>query len=288
MSPSLAFQIGQPLLTILSLWALFRWICPQGSFPHSCRDLGKDALFTPKGRRGFFAILLFLVAGSVQNSIDPWFTELAIAIHGVEDFSVYIYRLEGSATSTLQSFAPKPIIGFFLYVYVCLFPAVFALLLLVFHNEKNDRCLRASIRALVLNYVLALPFFLFFSVRETWYADLGPNVLKARSLLSDLSPELEPLFRTARGVENNFPSLHTSIAVTAFLIARQSDNRRLKILTGISALLVMFSTLYLGFHWVTDMVAGVLLAWVSVRMAFMPSQSSKTEENSESTAESNR
>lgn len=268
MSPSLAFQIGQPLLTIVSLWALFRWLCPPAKFSQSCRSLGSRALFTPSGRRGFFAILFFILAGSIQNSVDPWFTELAISVHGIEDFSVYIYRLEGSATATLQSFAPKPLIAFFLYVYVCLFPAIFALLLLFFHEQKNDICLGASIRALVLNYVCALPFFLFFSVRETWYAELGPNVIKARSLLSDLSPELEPLFRTARGVENNFPSLHTSIAVTAFLIARRSENQRLKTLCGISAALVMFSTLYLGFHWITDMVAGVVLAWICVQAAF--------------------
>lgn len=272
MSPSLAFQIGQPLLTVLSLWVLFRWVCPSARFLQCGRNLGSDALLTAPGRRGALAILFFILAGSIQNSIDPWFTELAVSIHGVEDFAVYIYRLEGSATATLQSFAPRPLVGFFLYVYVCLFPAVFALLLIVFHCQKNVSCLGASIRALVLNYLLALPFFLFFSVRETWYADLGPKAIKAKSLLSDLSPEIEPLFRTARGVENNFPSLHTSIAVTAFLIARRSDNQRLKILTGISAILVMFSTLYLGFHWVTDMAAGLVLAWICVDLAFRMSE----------------
>ena len=50
-------------------------------------------------------------------------------------------------------------------------------------------------RALLINYALALPFFLFVSVRETWYADLGPDVFKARLLLADLPFDIEPVFR---------------------------------------------------------------------------------------------
>jgi membrane-associated phospholipid phosphatase len=275
-----AFHIFQPILTALTLCLLFKWVLPEESLLQSGKCLIRDSLFSPRGRWGLAAVLIFAVAGSVQNAVDPWFTKLAVSLHGIEDFSQFIYQIEGSLTSKLQAFAPSPLIAFFLFVYVCLFPAVYALFFLVFRSKNNSVQLEVTIRSLLLNYIFALPFFIFFSVRETWYADLG-DVVKARSLLSDLSPEIEPLFRTARGVENNFPSLHSSIAMTALLIANQSEIARLKIVARVSAVLVMFSTLYLGFHWVTDMVAGCLLAWVCVKLASRQANSSEPEPSPE-------
>jgi membrane-associated phospholipid phosphatase len=267
MSIPIAFHIFQPVVTLITLLLLFKFLLPKESVLDAGRSLVRDSLLTSPGRRALLAVLAFVIAGAVQNAVDPWFTRLAVSIHGIEDFSCFIYQVEGGFTSKLQSFAPTPVIAFFLFVYVCLFPAVFAVLFLVFRARSDGRSLELTVRALVYNYLFALPFFLFFSVRETWYADLGAEVIKARSLLSDLSPEIEPLFRTARGVENNFPSMHSSLAITAYLIARRSQLERLKAVTAISAALVMFSTLYLGFHWVADMVAGALLAWLSVGLA---------------------
>ncbi len=43
------------------------------------------------------------------------------------------------------------------------------------------------------------------------------------------------------------------------LLAVRSGNRRWRMITTTSAVIVLFSIFYLGIHWVTDMIAGSLL-----------------------------
>ncbi|MFC1708329.1 phosphatase PAP2 family protein [Planctomycetota bacterium] len=262
-----SFYVAQNTLAILSVFVLLRLAIP-GARPVRLLGSGVHALFTTRaGRLGLFAILATGVLNYVQNLVDPWFTELSQGLHGVEDFAIYLYQLEGGFTSYLQAFAPLSLVGFFAYVYISVYPALYVSALLGLFQLGCYGLVRVGAAALVINYVLALPFFLFVSVRETWYSTAGTGLLKARLLLTDLSPDLEPIFRTERGIENNFPSLHTSVAVTAALLAWRSGNRRFSAVCGITAGLIAFSTLYLGFHWASDMVAGMVHALMCTALA---------------------
>ncbi len=265
---ALGYALLQCGLMVASLVGLFRLMRPRQAFLPALRRLLGDAWGTRPGHYACLGVGLFLLLGYLQNLVDPWFTQLARDLHGVEDFSPAIYALEGGLTASLQSYAPAWLIGFFLYVYVSLFPALYGCALLVLHNLERRALVGVAVRALLLNQLVALPFFMFFSVRETWYAELGPMAVKARLLTVELDPAIEPLFRDMRGIENNFPSLHTAIAVTAWLLLRRVGPRAGAV-AGVSAALVMASTLYLGFHWVCDMVAGVghacLCVWLASR-----------------------
>jgi membrane-associated phospholipid phosphatase len=264
---ALAFYGVQSTFVVLGGFVLLRLMFadmkPLATLVHGLRALPRSVT----GRRGVFLVLLTAVAGYALNDLDPWFTRLAVKLHGIEDFSVYIMRVEGGATAHLQAWAPKPVIVFFLFVYVSLLFALYGATTLGLFHLRDAVLLRASAPALVLNYVLALPFFWFVSVRETWYAAPTQGATKARLLIDDLSPLLESLFRTARGIENNFPSLHTSVAATAALLAWRSGQRRFATVATVAAALVAFSTLYLGFHWVTDMLGGAIHALVCTALA---------------------
>lgn len=265
MSP-LGYGLLQFGLMAASLAGLFRLMLPRHAlFSAGARLLG-DAFCTAPGRRASLAVGGFVLLGMAQNLVDPWFTEQAQRLHGVEDFSRVIYALEGGLTAQLQWFAPPALVAFFLYVYVSLFPALYACALLVPHALRRLELVGVAAGALLLNQLLALPFFMLLTVRETWYAELGVGVQKARLLTLELDPAIEPLFRDMRGIENNFPSLHTSIALTAWLVLRRVSPRA-GVVAGVVAGLVMFSTLYLGFHWVCDMLAGAAHAWVCVWLA---------------------
>jgi len=52
------------------------------------------------------------------------------------------------------------------------------------------------------------------------------------------------------------------------IIAYQSKNRRFARLTIVSAAVILFSILYLGIHWIMDLLAGVILGIVSASLAF--------------------
>jgi membrane-associated phospholipid phosphatase len=261
-----AFFSAQLAGTIAALFALLRLSFPERSARAIARAGVSDLLHTREGRLGGAAVLALLGLGLLQNRIDPWFTELAVRLHGTRDFAVHIHAAEGAGTAWLQGFAPPAAIHAALFAYVCLLPALWGLVFLGLHAAGRPRLLRAAVVALLSNGLLALPFFLLLPVRETWMALLPPDAERARLLLHDLRFDLEPLFRGARGVENNFPSLHTSLSVTAWLLLRRAGSR-LAVVSGAAAALVAFSTLYLGFHWIADLVAGVVLAFLSVRVA---------------------
>jgi len=63
-----------------------------------------------------------------------------------------------------------------------------------------------------------------------------------------------------------FPSLHTGLSVLAALYARKVDSRYANTVTALTVGIV-FSTLYLGIHWVIDAVFAMLLVWVAYRFS---------------------
>ena len=69
------------------------------------------------------------------------------------------------------------------------------------------------------------------------------------------------------GLDNCFPSLHTSMSVTLALIAVRSKSRLFGQIVSVCAGIIVFSIFYLGIHWFLDAVAGTLLALISVKLA---------------------
>ena len=116
--------------------------------------------------------------------------------------------------------------------------------------------LYATCYAIIINYAVAIPFYLYLPVNEVWsYAPAG-----VRFVMLDIFPKFEQEYRPLSGLNNCFPSLHTSISVTMALLAFRSGNRLWMIITSIAAILIVFGIFYLGIHWLTDMFGGVLLA----------------------------
>jgi DNA-binding SARP family transcriptional activator/membrane-associated phospholipid phosphatase len=117
--------------------------------------------------------------------------------------------------------------------------------------------------AVLINYVISLPFFLFFPVPERWwYADAGAVVL------SDLwSARLIDAIRPISGLDNSFPSVHVSLTV---LVVLTSFAFRLRYRWSVLFLgaTVALATLVLGIHWLADVVAGAAAGVLSVAAAF--------------------
>jgi membrane-associated phospholipid phosphatase len=105
-----------------------------------------------------------------------------------------------------------------------------------------------------LNYVLILPFYVLVPVTERWAVGDGEVSL----LMNQISPLLIQTLRPLSGLNNCFPSFHTSMAVSIALILSKSASKRLRRTMYVLAALVIYSTLYLGFHWILDVLAGVL------------------------------
>ncbi|WP_246168290.1 phosphatase PAP2 family protein [Paenibacillus antarcticus] len=172
------------------------------------------------------------------------------------DFTPWVFGIEGHFVRNLQEFFYNPIITeICVFFYVIVFQSLLIASIGVYLLNKNKLFVYATCFAIIINYAVAIPFYLFFPVSEVWSYPLSGVTFH----MLDVFPRFEESYRPLSGLDNCFPSLHTSISVTIMLLAVRSGNRRWRMITTTSAVIVLFSIFYLGIHWVTDMIAGSLL-----------------------------
>ncbi|MBC2579717.1 phosphatase PAP2 family protein [Clostridium sp. DJ247] len=125
-----------------------------------------------------------------------------------------------------------------------------------FVSKDFKKMVRYALSGHVLQVFLITPFYLTFHLQEVWYVLGHPDGLDRH-----LSPE------AAAGVALNcFPSMHTSIAFAAFLLARRESNKIFSYLWQFFCLSVIFSTMYLEIHWIIDVFAGIIFAYGTVKL----------------------
>jgi membrane-associated phospholipid phosphatase len=112
---------------------------------------------------------------------------------------------------------------------------------------------------------IALPFYIFFPVNEVWvsnpeyynvYSDFSTNVV---NILREVR-EGEAVTQVFSNVNNCFPSMHTAISVFIALTLIVNRRKYLAPIYTFVAASIVTATVYLGIHWITDIVAGIILA----------------------------
>ncbi len=146
--------------------------------------------------------------------------------------------------------------------YFFLFPVLLAFVGLAFLLRPRLEPFRVLVFSIALNYGISLPFFLFFPMLERWaFPDSGAI------LLSDLwSSRLIEAIRPISGLDNCFPSAHTSLTVTIIVLAFLYELRGRWMLSFLGASVIL-STVMLGIHWIPDLLSGASVALVSVALA---------------------
>ncbi|WP_135555020.1 phosphatase PAP2 family protein [Paenibacillus cymbidii] len=201
-----------------------------------------------------------MIAILFSNKMELWLEQ---HMHSRADFTDQIYALEGNFVASIQTwFRNDALTQASTFFYVVVFTSVMIASTLFYTYTKQYKLFYAVCYALIFNYLIAIPFYLFFPVREVW--SFHPNV---SMLIHDLFPTFEQDYRPLSGIDNCFPSLHTSISVTMAVIAMRSNNRFWRVFTACSAVFIIFSIFYLGIHWLTDMCAGMLLGLFAARTA---------------------
>ncbi|HKL30630.1 MAG TPA: phosphatase PAP2 family protein [Natrialbaceae archaeon] len=206
------------------------------------------------------ALALVLVINSVVRDVG-------VAVSWIIGINVtdVILSIEGGFVGSVQSLASPPVTAYFslIYVYGYSFLLTFPLVLYLLHEDA--RPLHETTVAYIVNYGVGVVCYVLFVA-------YGPrNVIPelVDPLLYTNWPQSQLLVRQVNANTNVLPSLHTSLSVTVALLAyrfREAYPRWLPIAVWLAAS-VTISTIYLGIHWGTDVLAGIALAVLSVFVA---------------------
>lgn len=176
-----------------------------------------------------------------------------------------IHALEGETVAWIQSFATPPATAYLAFVYVFGFSFLLVFSVLLYLSLDDPRPFRELALALVFNDLVGLLAF-------TILISYGPrNVIPGvvEPILFSTFPETRLLNAAATEVSNVFPSMHTSLSVTVAYMAwrtREAVPRWWYLALPVAASIVL-ATMYLGIHWIIDVLAGVALGVGSVRLA---------------------
>ncbi|ELY84515.1 phosphatase PAP2 family protein [Natrinema altunense] len=172
------------------------------------------------------------------------------------DITAEIYAVEGSFVAGLQSIVPDALIGFFSAMYMFGFPYLLVSALVLYFLLGTQRRFKQLLVAYALNTLVGSVFY-------TLFVAYGPrnHLSTVNGLMYEFYPQTQELTAEVSANTNVFPSLHTSLAVIVALFAWRSRREypRWFPIASVVATLVVFSTMYLGIHWLIDVVAGVVL-----------------------------
>jgi len=202
----------------------------------------------------FVALLAILMINKLELIIEENMNYTA-------NFTQTFYEIEQNFIPMMQSFFKNDVLTFVTsYFYVVVFSCIMIVSIILYATRKDHKLFYAVCYAIMINYMVAIPFYLFFPVDEVWAHH--PTV---KLLILDVFPTFEQDYRPLSGINNCFPSLHTSLSITLAVIAAHSGNRFWRVFTTVSAGIVIFAIFYLGIHWFLDMCAGLVLGAFAAR-----------------------
>jgi membrane-associated phospholipid phosphatase len=245
------------LVTVVAVVSVMLAVCAAICIERrQLRDL--EGELRPRLRAAVPAIVL-LGAVLVLNSLTRRAAQQLSWLIGFE-ITALIYRIEGPFVAYLQTFESHVLTVYFSFIYVYGYVFLLVFPLIAYFLLSNQRPFHELSLAYTANYGIGLVCYLLFIA-------YGPrNLDVAQELMYTVYPQSRLLTSAVNVNTNVFPSLHTSLSVTVMLFAwrtREAYPRWLAI-ASVVAVSVVISTMYLGIHWAIDVVAGTVLAAVSV------------------------
>lgn len=221
----------------------------------------------PPTRKRLLEVTPHLVVLALVLVVNRLFRHLGQEFSWILEWNItpLIGAIENGLVAAIQSIATPWLTTYFgfAYVYGYAFLVVFPYVAYWVHEDPGP--LRRTILAFASNYAIGL-------VLYTLFISYGPRNLRygaVEPLLYEWYPQVQLLTSTVNANTNVFPSLHASLSITVLLLAygtRGTYPGWFYLSLPLTASIVV-STMYLGIHWALDVVAGALVAVVSVRIA---------------------
>lgn len=242
----------------------------------------------PSGRLWLFfhiAVVLgvLFIRGARAERIKPWlsilivvinFSELTFLVHVVNpvDMDVWLiradYRLTGlHPTVWLQRFTRPLLTEILQWIYAMFYFLPIILAMRLWRRDEMDRFAYFAFQIVLGFYISYVGYFLVPAVGPRFtLTDLHSLPLKGLWLRDSLDHWLTRLEGPQRDA---FPSGHTMITLMTMAFARRLDKAYFRLVLPVGSLLII-STVYLRYHYVTDVLAGALWAvvswWIGMRL----------------------
>ena len=172
-------------------------------------------------------------------------------------YTSWVFDLGGDIVKIVQSWLNYGIVtDFFIIIYAWLFYFLiyFAPVLLLARDDRLT--LRKYAIAFIITYCILTPFYTLFPVSvSSSYTETGVvPILYVNTYWGRMVTSVDPL-------NNDFPSGHVSLSVTAFLIFATAGTtyRRFSYFLGAATVATVVAVLCLGIHWPADVLAGFLV-----------------------------
>ena len=216
-------------------------------------------------RRYWIHILMLFMIYNAKDGLDQ-VDRILMANTGL-DMTPWLYAIEGDLVLHLQQFFEAEWLTILLtHFYVAGF--MFICYVSVFYFAYfDDRWISDRVTLTIAwVYIFAIPFYLFFNVRVT-----GDYIPEMETLAYSLNPEIADWFRRIDPFTNCMPSLHIGVPFSVWLCLKRFDEDERwalyrKIVLAYT-ILTCFTILYLGIHWILDIIGGMLVASAAVSMA---------------------
>jgi membrane-associated phospholipid phosphatase len=198
--------------------------------------------------------MLYLIQASIQRKFALSFVyyDATVFIRAIESDFVHIFQKAIFPSLTyVMTFS-------YLVVYSC--AVIFTFLILAYHRQTI--LFKRFSLMFSLNYLIAFPFFMLFNVSIA-----GAALESVQPLMYEQFPRVFSAITAVDPLDNCFPSLHVAMVFSAFLIMLGTHFRRYKMFLYAGFPATIFAVLYLGIHWITDVFAGIALAFFTYYVA---------------------
>jgi len=186
------------------------------------------------------------------------------------DFTKAIYTIEGDIVHAFQAIQNPILDYYFVFVYMLAFPFLLYFTPVLYIISKDIKALKLAVISYAIGISIALPFLLFFPVHDIWWASQNYHWYDGKIIafrLQEIWPSITFLFFKFTTINNCFPSLHSCLSAIMAYTAWIKNYKRYKYVATLFAISIPIATLYLGIHWLTDVIAGEALALIAIVIA---------------------
>jgi membrane-associated phospholipid phosphatase len=206
-------------------------------------------------------LYLLLIIGVVVfhlievNVLDSYATNLI----GL-DFAHSLQLIEGNLVYHLARYWNLALVTPSVVIYIIIYPFTLWFTPLYFLMTNKKSAMQTLSYGLLITYLIALPFYLFFPVTNVY------QFYGLTSALEQVIPSINQFFYTTTTSNNCLPSLHVAMTLLIAYSISKTHNKKFTYFAIICSIGVMLSVIYLAIHWITDVVGGVIITIVVITL----------------------